>query len=721
MFKYIGLTAISLLSMNASAQSGLIPKQANSVFCANLSSLNQKMDVKSLKNYSFLTHDTVANFNHPSSACFYSFISDPTTNGLDLKGRVFQYSVELDTLFKKSNNYFYFDRNEYYLIPIKDFAKAQKKIAQVYQDLGKLMASREQPISKNRIMVDDIQPAYADTLPNTRMREVESKSKPSFNPHGFPIIYEKSKNSTFISIPEKGFSAMLQKNVLIISKGPSAGIYVPQYSYYDHELDSVKAMIDSARMVEYKKKEIQLDKNINNMNDEVIDTALGGNGNLPAIDPDLEFYDHMKDPKVIGFLAWRIQRDSLEWIREIHEDAKIRNQVLNRALTINVNTESLEKNNINFQNKLNEPIDVFFFMNLENIWLNQFLYNNKDLKNKLTKEQLDHLLLPKFTKNAFFTYDGIFEKGKLKFHNHYNIGDSLKNFWGATSSENLNLQLLNTIPVEKPMAIFAGLANPAEGIEWYFKLQELAIKDQNYLNDVLEKGMFYDYIKYSTVAMNVLYNMIDPKLLHGTLYGGTLLAVTGTRDYTEKYETYEIDEEGNSSWKTKDKKSQIPAFVVSSMCSNFANVHRLMEPFVKYGLATFSDSGYLINFAGKSTLNFKLILKNDMLVFTNDLALINPKPNFDKQLVSQVIVNQFYNKKMYCRIDNETVVKNLTYLGFLGNNFTKPLEKMLESTDFVEMWSTDNSYKSEGYISFRNKEKNSLIELFDLAEIMFKN
>lgn len=718
MFKFSSLAVLFLLSISAFAQSSLIPQNAHSVFCANLSSLSKKMDVKSLKNYSFLTKDTNAAFDNPASACFYSFISDPTANGLDLKGRLIQYSVDMDTLYNKVNSYSYNARNEIYLVPITDFARAQKKFEQIRKELELLMATRE----KITIMPppEDLSSPYYDSVEMADKYKIANKIKPTFIPKNFPIIYDRSKTSSFISIPEKGFSAMLQKNVLIISKAPSANINVPAYSYYDIGLDSVKAQIDSARMVEYKKKEIQLDKDINNMNDEVIDSAFGNRGTLPAIDPDLEFYDHMKDPRVLSFLAWRIQRDSLDWINENKSVSKIIGQILTQSLTSDASNKSLEKNNVNFRNKLNETNDVFYFMNLEYIWLNKFFISRETLLNKLTNEQFEKLQLPKFTKNAFVTYDGNFEKGKLQFHNHYNIGDSFNNFWSTNNKEMLNLQLLNTIPLEKPIAIFAGLANPSQGIEWYFKLQELAIRDQKYLNQLLGEKGYFNFIKLSTTAMHVFYNMLDPNLLHRTLYGGTLVAITGTREYTEKYESYVIDEEGNSSWNEKEKKEQTPTFVIASMCSSFANINRIMEPFVKYGMATLSDSGYLINWNDKSTLSFKLILKNDMVVFTNDLALINPKPNFDKQVVSPAVVNQFYNKKMYCRVDNETIVKNLSYLGFLGNNFTKPLEKMLESTDIMEMWSTDNTYNSEGYISFRNKEKNSLIELFDLAEIMFK-
>lgn len=720
MLKYIPVALGLFCASEAYTQSRFIPQNSRSVFCASLSSLSKKMDVKSLKNYAFLTRDTQQVKSDPATAFFYSFISDPTGNGIDLSGKIFQFSTLSDTnLDKLSLEYSYLHKaTQYYIVPIKDYSKAQNKMKLMSIELGRYMKYEDY------VAAAMAEAAVAEAVDTVVTKEAVISPKPElnlgYNPVLHPVFSNHTKKISSVCIPEKGFTAVLDKNTLVIARTRSLYTDIKNYRYSDYELDSVKAIVDSVRFSNLRKQQNNIDRAINE--DEIVDDTITGGEELYSTEP---YYDYYSNPTIIAFVKWRIARDSARWMEENRKSSEVFVKACQSVLNTPAN-QNLETHNVHFRNKLNESNDVFYFMNLENIWAEQFLYGWADKGEQLTPAQKEGVKLLKYIKNAYTTYDGNFEKGQLNFHSYVNPGDSLKSMFNTFDGEYLNYTLLNTIPVEKPMAVAAAKTDANKAVEWYFKMMEVASKDARYIDSLNLKAKGrngYSSLfsgRFTSTALNVAYNMLDPKLLNGTLKGGILTAVTGIREYTSSYESYEIDEEGNYVSTKKETKRQMPAFVVSSVCANSEVVKRIMEPFVKFGYARLKDSGYVLKFNEDSDLDFKLILKDGLIVFTNDPLLINKQPVFDKLIVSGSVVNSFNKKTMYVKIDNNVIIDNMKYLGFWGLNFNQSLEKIMNSAVAMEMWSGENTSVSEGYISFKNKDKNSLIEIFDIAEIMFR-
>lgn len=718
MLKYIPAVLGLLFASETYAQSRFIPQNTRSVFCASLSSLSKKMDVKSLKNYSFLTRDTQQVKSDPATAFFYSFISDPTGNGIDLNGKIFQFSTVSDTnLDKLSLEYSYLHKaTQYYIIPVKDYSKAQNKMKLMSTELGRYMKYEDYSAALMEAAVEEVDTAVAQNVTISPKAEVNL----SYNPVLHPVFSNHTKKTSSICIPEKGFTAVLDKNTLVIARTRSLYAFIKNYRHSDYELDSVKAIVDSVRFSNLRKQQNNIDRAINE--DEIVDDTISGSEELYSAE---SYYDYYSNPTIIAFVKWRIARDSAQWMEENRKSAEVFVKACQSVLNTPA-SQSLETHNIHFRNKLNESNDVFYFMNLENIWAEQFIYGWADDAAQMTPEQKAGIKLLKYIKNSFTTYDGNFEKGQLNFHSYVNPGDSLKAMFNTFDGGYLNYTLLNTIPVEKPMAVAAAKTDANKAVEWYFKMMEVAAKDAHYIDSIASKskGRSLHFSLFSgrltSTVLNVAYNMLDPKLLTGTLKGGILTAVTGIREYTSSYESYDMDEEGNYVSTKKETKRQMPSFVISSVCASSEVVKRIMEPLVKFGYARLRDSGYVLKFSEDSDLDFKLILKDGLIVFTNDPLLINKQPSFDKLIVSGSVVNSFNKKTMYCKIDNNVIIDNMKYLGFWGLDFNKSLEKIMSSAVAMEMWSGENTSVSEGYISFKNKDKNSLIEIFDIAEIMFR-
>lgn len=656
------------------AQSETIPPNANIVFCAKLSSLSKKMDLNSLSKYSFMQLDS-HNLNYASVLC-KEFLKDPIGNGIELKGEfyVFQYQ---DT----TANYRYPKNTTIYALPIKNYKKSLLLLERMYTYFS------TQPRYNYPYAAYDV-----DTAAPFHNSFLEY----NFTPKSQFLNQIKTKNSYYLSAPENTFAAVLSGDKLLILSKNAQEEYIPSYNpKYDDGADSIKATIDSIRFANLNIEE----KNYQN-NSENTDSF----SESPSSNSELYYNNH---PLFKAFIKSRIAKDSLEWKSKLLKNSNLLFKQLDYHMNLR-GQESLGGKNQNFATKLVENNDLFVFINYEET-LNAFQHSNK--------LNPPHLKLPKMLKNAYISYDGTFENGIINFHTHYNPGDSFYNLYKRLENAKINPMLFNSIPVQKPLGIIGTVYDFNLGIDYWNKYISTASTDAKLSASNTEMSFLSDYAFSIYMMFNIYYNMVDEKIKNQIFKGGVLFSVNGTTSFKKTYSSYEMDEEGEYKTIMKTKDQTIPTFCLSTMCYDSKKIITILEPLKQFGKAIFIDSGYVFDIEGAK---FKLIFKNNLMVLTNDPKLTSRVPNFDQPVLNLDLLMQMKNKCMFVKTNNEDIYSTLTKTGILGNNFALRFDKIFEKSEYLTIQSENNLYQTNGILKLKNTDKNSLIEILDIAESLLR-
>ncbi|MBL7812030.1 MAG: hypothetical protein JNL57_07365 [Bacteroidetes bacterium] len=652
------------------AQQEYVPSTALSVSVFDLARLEKKMDLKTIGKYTFFKPKDTVNYSYYRELA-KTAISGLTGNGVDLKRKVF--------LFEAKDSYPY--RVNAYLLPLA----SDKKFIQAVEGF------------------------------NNKISWEESRLKKTSDKKG--TYFMNSKNQVACAV---------FKDLAVIAESPYEYYYDEDDYLKNRAEDSIKSIIDSIR---WSRRETATPVEVNPEDKEGSDEEKGEEEETETYYPE-DYYDYDSDSLMIAFRQWwegqKVVKRNKYW-----QQKESRFIAYMQKLYANVGSgKGLVSKNAEFARQMAVPSDLKHWVDYSFIPRemanSQLRYYSIDSAGNYNSgyDSIPYEKTPvgKFFGNLAMSGTGDFDAGRIRLEYQSLFSDSVKPFVSKVMTQGVSAELFDVIKTPDIPVMIAQHSNYSEMLGLFTKAMETSYQTRKLVmnnHPEIEKRSE----QYGFAMAELLYGMVDKDLLHHTFTGEMVGAITGVTYRKYSYYTYDYDPEGNYSRIQKTGVRPIPALVLAMKVENAANLDRLMAPLLRYDFITrMRENAWVFDVPGEWGFRLNMLKKGNVLLFTNDSLYTNPDYLSRPAGLSPELVAKASSLAAYSYMNSEAAGKMLGGIADMSPIALSQTSRLTDAVKQIEATSqsADGILRTKVEIEFRNKSQNSLIELLDLADVMWK-